>query len=273
MAGTVLLALLKWDPQVRGFLIVLTAFLILVGSVYLLLATNLGARLGFLAAGAAFAGWCAVMGWIWVFYGIGIKGEAPHWDVKEVITGELAANSGLEETANFPNGWQKLETGNPILGDATAAADKVLVPAEEEGEHGGGGAEAESHFNPVFEEADDYTLVGGYRAGGEDYFIPGGYLERSETPFRGWLHQTHYALVQVAPVIEEQDIGGPPAEPTADPTKPVTTVVMVRDLGKLRQPSALFAFAFSVAFAVLCAALHRRDKEIMAARAASTATA
>ena len=80
-----LLAALAWDPQIRGALIVVTAFVILPGSVYLLLATNTGAKLGFLIAAAGFFGWMAVMGWIWVVYGIGIKGDAPTWHVEEVV--------------------------------------------------------------------------------------------------------------------------------------------------------------------------------------------
>ena len=267
-----LLAALSWDPQVRGFLIVLVAFTILVGSVYLLLATNSGGRLGFLLAAAGFTGWCAVMGWIWVMYGIGIRGSDPHWEVKEVITGDVAANSAVEKTENFPQGWEELRPGNEILGDAAAAADATLLGSSGEGGHGGGEAAAPA-FPPVFESAEDYVHLGGYRTGGEDYWIPGGYLERNETPFKGWLHQPHYAVVQVAPVLDQPEIGGPPGEPVRDPSQPVTTVVMQRNLGNLRQPSMFFAIANSILFAVFAYVLHRRDKEIMASRVGGPATA
>ena len=267
MLGQVVAAL-SWDPQVRGFLILLTAFLILVGSVYLLLATNTGARLGFLLAAAGFTGWCAVMGWIWVMYGIGIRGDDPHWEVKEVITGDLAANSAVEETEAFPGGWEKLEPGNAILGDATAAADAVLIGADTGGAHGAGETAAPA-FPAVFESAEDYTLVGGYRTGGEDYWVPGGYLERNETPFRGWLHQPHFAVVQVQPVLDQPDLGGAPAEPVPDPAEPVTTVVMERNLGSLRLPSTLFAISNTIFFVVFVFLLHRRDKAIVASRAAA----
>ena len=273
-ASLQLIAALSWDPQVRGLLIVVTAFVILVGSVYLLLATNTGARLGFLLAAAGFTGWCALMGWIWVIYGIGIRGDDPHWEVKEVVTGELEAGSAIDKTQDFPKGWQKLEEGNPILGDAAAAADTVLLPESGAAAGGhGGGAAAAPPFPPVFESTEEFVHVGGYRAGGEDYWIPGGYLERSETPFRGWLHQPHYAVVQVQPVIPQAEIGGPPTEPVPDPTKPVTNVVMVRNLGNLRQPSMFFGLANTIAFIVLCIVLHRRDKQIMAQRAAAPAAA
>ncbi|MEA3077950.1 MAG: hypothetical protein QOF60_2858, partial [Actinomycetota bacterium] len=93
--GSTLLAALTWDPEIRGMLIVLTAFVLLPGSVYMLLATNTGAKLGFLLAAAGLTGWIAAMAWIWVVYGIGIKGPEPHWVVKEVVTGDVRANSAL----------------------------------------------------------------------------------------------------------------------------------------------------------------------------------
>lgn len=263
-----LLGALVWDPQIRGFVIVLTAFMILVGSVYLLLATNTGAKLGFLLAAAGFTGWCALMGWVWVIYGIGIKGQEPHWDVKEIVTGDVRSQSAVDKTESFPKGWEKLEVGDPLLGDAVATADRVLVP--QTGAAGHGGEEAASAFKPVFQKPSDYTLVAGYRAGGEDYFVPGGYIKRESGFFQGWLHSPHYAVVQVQPVIPPPEIGGAPPEPVADPAQPVTNVVMVRNLGSLRVPSARFAMANTLAFAVLCLTLHRRDRAVMAARAATT---
>jgi hypothetical protein len=264
-ANTVLAAF-AWDPQVRGFLIVLTAVSILIGSVYMLLATNVGARLGFLLAVAGLSGWCAVMGWIWVVYGIGIKGDEPHWVPKEIVVGSLRSGSVIKPAKTFPNAWRKLPEGDPILGDASATADKVLVPQQTSGE---GGATSDLNVPPPFEQSTDYIVEAGYDTGGEDYFLPGGHLQREKGFFEGWLHQPHYSVIQVRPVIPAADIGGVPPAPQPDPTKPPVNVVMVRDLGSLRQPSALFAFAFSVLFTVTCLALHRRDKAVMAARAAT----
>ena len=50
------------------------------GSVYLILATNLGARLGFLVALTGLAGWMFLMGIMWAIYGIGLRGKDPTWD-------------------------------------------------------------------------------------------------------------------------------------------------------------------------------------------------
>ena len=213
------------------------------------------------------------MGWIWVMYGIGIKGHEPHWEVKEVVQGDVRANSVIDDAANFPNGWEKLEEGDPILGDASAAADAVLLGSTSEGAGHGGAAAAPPKFPAVFKAATEFTHVAGYRTGGEDYWIPGGYLERNETPFRGWLHQPHYTVIQVAPTVPVEEGATAPAEPEIDKTKPVTSVVMVRNLGTLRRPSAMFATAFSILFVVLCVVLHRRDKALMASRAAAAPAA
>ena len=283
-----LLAALAWDPQIRGALIVVTAFVILPGSVYLLLATNTGAKLGFLLAAAGFTGWMAVMGWIWVVYGIGLKGDPPTWHVHEVVSGDVAERGTTDEAQGFPKGWRKLEPGDAILGDAQASADKVLAPSEDAGGHGGGEAEA-APVQPVFDSLEDYVQVGGYAKGGENFWIPGGGLATEtsignkgsnvvtklwERVKRGPFHSPHYAVIQVGPVLEvEVEEGEAPPKPTADPDEPVTSVVMVRDLGNLRFPSLMVAISMSIVFGLVANALHRRDQEIMAARRAAPATA
>ena len=71
---------ISWEPELRGMLIVIIAVVTFCGSVYLILATNLGARLGFLVALTGLAGWMALMGIIWMIYGIGLKGPEPSWE-------------------------------------------------------------------------------------------------------------------------------------------------------------------------------------------------
>ena len=45
-----------WNPEIRGILFLVVGIVVLMGSVYLLLGTNLGARLGFLVTLAALFG-------------------------------------------------------------------------------------------------------------------------------------------------------------------------------------------------------------------------
>lgn len=85
-AGNVIptLAAIQFDPHIRGILVVLVGVVVLVGSVYLLLATNTGVRNGFLIAMCALFGWNFSMGLIWWQYGIGLKGRDPSWMEQEI---------------------------------------------------------------------------------------------------------------------------------------------------------------------------------------------
>lgn len=265
-----LLAALSWDPQIRGFLIFLASVVILPGSVYLLLATNVGARLGFMLAVAGIAGWCAVMGVVWAVFGIGLRGEEPHWEIEELFTGS-AEVATVEAMEGFPNsnGWTPLAPGDKELADAQAAADKVLGPDAATGggsAHGGGGDEGLTpeerlRFPSPFKEPSDYVVVGGFRKGGDNELFT---IGRHKFFFR---HSPHYAVVQVQPVVETVvPKGGVPPRPQPDLTAPITSVVMLRNLGNLRQTPALFALCSFLVFAVTCWSLHERDKEVMRAR-------
>jgi hypothetical protein len=79
-----MLSAIAFDPAIRGILVTLVGLVVLGGSVYLLLATNMGARGGFLIAMAALTGWCFSMGIFWWIYGIGMIGRMPTWEEREV---------------------------------------------------------------------------------------------------------------------------------------------------------------------------------------------
>lgn len=258
-----ILSALEWDPTVRGLLILVAAMVVLPGSVFLLLATNVGARLGFLLALTGFFGWMTVQGLIWWVYAQGNRGEQPHWEPQEVVTGDLLEQTTVEPVVeSFPEGWEPLEVGGTVLGDAQAAADAVLASSagadDGHGAEEGGGEEEGAHFEAPFTAPTDYLLVDAYETGSDSrYFF--------------W-HEPHYTVIRVAPV-REVDVpeGAPPPTPERDPTAPVTSVVLLRDLGNVRLPPFMLFASSAVIFAVLLSILHRRDKEAMAARAAGTA--
>ena len=70
---------INWQPELRGILIVIIAVGTLCGSVYLILGTNLGARLGLLVAMAGLAGWMFLLGATWWTYSKGLLGDEPTW--------------------------------------------------------------------------------------------------------------------------------------------------------------------------------------------------
>lgn len=100
------LAALKWDPTIRGLLFPGIMIVILAGSSYVIMATNMGNRLGFLVAITALTGWMFLMSIAWLLYGIGLKGNPNHWKVQEVITGtdllKVAQYRPAEKLAGVP---------------------------------------------------------------------------------------------------------------------------------------------------------------------------
>ena len=80
-------------------------------------------------------------------------------------------------------------------------------------------------------------------------------------------HSTHYYIIQVQPALNQAGgPGGAPPRPVADAAQPVTSVIMIRDLGNLRLPQLILAAVSLLIFGISCYVLHVRDKEIMALR-------
>ena len=253
---TVLIAALElsWDPQIRGILVVAFSMAVLPGSVYLLLSTNLGTRLGFLIAMAGFWGWMTLMAIIWALYGIGYVGDSPSWHVVEAVTSESAddLSAAKVEDAHDLGTWVELPADDPSRGEAQASASAALVGDD-------------STFG-LFETESQYVVIDAYEKGGKD---PDSLLSELPGP-----HPPHWAIVQVQrAVVVEVPVGEapPPAEP--DETQPIISVVMERDLGSKRLPPVAIALASAIIFGITCNVLHRRDKAVTAARAAAAANA
>ena len=254
IATTVALSV-TWDPTIRGILVVLVAVLVLMGSGYLVLSTNLGVRLGFLVTAAAFWGWMTIMGLSWWAYGIGLKGPPPSWRVEEVLTSvrpDDTSQAALPEARDLST-WTELPEGDVIRGEAQASADAALAGEE----------------SPVaaFESTSDYITTNAYAIGGKNLESLWSRLPGPTPP--------QYAIVQVqavVPVVTLQEgqscppeakcirFGETPPKAEADRSSPVVSVIMARDLGAQRLPPALITLASAVMLGVTCNALHRRDK-------------
>ena len=248
-----LLAGISWEPNIRGALVVLTAFVLLPGTVYMVLATDTGARLGLLLALTGLFGWMSIMGVTWWVYGIGLKGPAPEWKAKEVVEGSLA-NARAPEAARFPSGWRQLPLEDPQTTEALAAADPILVPPA--------GQPGRKYFEPG-----GYVTVGAFSTGGERY---GPFHLLNFRPFNVF-HEPHLLVLQMQRSFTPPALPGQAAAaPRPDPNAPVVSVILVRDLGAVRREPALVAVSSLALFAVCASALHRRDKEAMKARAEVT---
>lgn len=280
-----LLAEFSWDPQVRGLLIVLTAVIILPGSVFLIMGTNVGARMGFLVAVAGLSGFCTMLGLLWTLNAGGLVGRQPSWKAAEIAIGPPGAalsdgTEGLPARIGEPpsNGWRELPPGDPVRGDATAAADKMLAPDNSEAPEGQ--EKKPPKFAPPYGSPSDYLQVAAYQQGGREagvWFRIRNHRFYKQGPWYdpvGWFrappNRVVITVMKAAPKLNEDDLT---EQPRPDLSEPPQTLVMVRDRGSLRFPPFVFGLFWLVVFAVTCWSLHQRDKEILARRAGGTSRA
>jgi hypothetical protein len=131
IAAFEIIAGLGWEPEIRGLLTVALGMAVLGGSVWLLLVTNTGTRLGSLIAIAGFWGWMFVMGIFWWIYGIGWVGSAPTWEVEDVFIDPSGIEvDGLQEAfvgnvADLPDGncFSDTDSFPPAGGVASISLD------------------------------------------------------------------------------------------------------------------------------------------------------
>lgn len=102
------LGAISFDNEIRGLLTVLLGSAILMGSVWLIISTNTGFRLGTLIAISAIFGWTVMMAFIWSLYGIGLQGARPTWEVQAIHIGNPSitdneANPPPEILDDLPN--------------------------------------------------------------------------------------------------------------------------------------------------------------------------
>lgn len=154
------------------------------------------------------------------------------------------------------DGWRLLPVSDRQRGDASATADAFLGP----------------DGRALFGATSDYILRDVFSFGGKprltDDSTWGRVTHKIETivEFR---HPTHYAVVQIQPVVPVEAVPGQaPATPVIDQDQPVISVVMVRDLGDKRFPAAVITVLSGALFALFASMLHRRDARIAEARSA-----
>jgi hypothetical protein len=257
-----------WEPQLRGILITIIAVMVFCGSTYLILSTNLGARLGFLVVFAALAGWLFIMGAIWWSYGKGLLGPDASWapiSGRTVLTTGTINDSGALDApvvidpnadptaaasavdAQFvKDGWRKLESSVPSYQQAGAAAGTLL---EESGALAAG----------------EFQVINVFDKGGQRSPQPFG----SRFDFLAFFHKPHYAVVEVAPLVKQRDEPGrAPAKPEIDTSRPHQYVYMIRDLGAKRKPAGFITVGSLAVFLMLCYLLHTRDRRVLANRSA-----
>lgn len=249
-----------WEPELRGLLTVIIGVVILCGSVYGIMATNMGSRLAFLVTAAGLAGWMMLMGIVWMIYGIGLRGPDPTWqpvpgagvlqDVDALgSAGVLNPNAMVPDDAEptesaeivsdtfLDQGWVVLDQASPAFGQAQASATELLV---EEGAFAAG----------------QFEIVEVFDIGGERYPKINESLD-----FIAFWHTPHYVVAEAAQYVPVRvEPGRAPARPEIDEESQRQYVYMIRDLGARRQPPAVLAIGSGLIFLALCYLLNRRDR-------------
>jgi len=304
-----IIAGISFDPGIRGILVVLVGVSVLMGSVYLLLGTNLGSRLGFLVALTGLFGWLMILTFMWWLTppAIGPRGNLPSWKPVEIyvngagdqpktnVLGELVDPSSLPKAdriladnpdlaKDFPNGFtlSDLQTNNPAVVATYLPPDSLngwkLVSAANAGE-AQAAADVELVASGVFKTTADYKKLNTWQFGGKPTLqedCPDGGIvcrvwHRISSAFQ-IKNPKHYTVVQVQQVIPQETIAGQaPPIPKADPTKPVISVVFVRDIGNERVIPFLYFVICASLFVLSAWALHNRDKTLMKNKAMAEA--
>ncbi|HQZ34976.1 MAG TPA: hypothetical protein PK020_11155 [Ilumatobacteraceae bacterium] len=255
-----------WEWELRGTLIVIMAVGVLCGSLFLILGTNLGARLGFLVALTGLAGWMFIMGAVWWTYGKGVLGPDPTWQPvasKTVIRDPAAlyevgiidarftptdspAADATEVQSILKDTWSQLNSALPSFAQAGASGSVFL---EESGAYAAG----------------EFQVVNVFEKGGER--SPTFWNDRID--FIAFFHKPHYAVVEVAPLVpQREEPGRAPARAVIDTSRPHEYVYMIRDMGSKRVPSAIICISSLVIFLTLCWMLHTRDRRVALNRSA-----
>jgi hypothetical protein len=155
---TTVLGGIAFDPHIRGVLIVLAGVLILCGSIYLILLTNIGHRVGFLVAFAGLMGWITILGLTWWLTppAIGPSGQTPSWQVLDIVRGD-PAGADEEVAHDLPNTcWSTVSLScTPPDGSETVAAGLLAQNPEWVEEAGGENATLSQILNVEPQAADD----------------------------------------------------------------------------------------------------------------------
>lgn len=249
-----------WYPTILGFLVVIFAIVLFCGSVYMLLATNLGARLGFLIAFTALMGFMVILTSLWITTASPLntlKGRIPKWEPLELVSAPTKAKTA--EVRDIESNGRKV--GAVEAANVKAAVDENLVVVEAlPGEQQSAEEQARKAEFAKFSEVTDYKVVTTYELGGSE---PNPLdFEITHTPL--------FAVVEFCEVPEPDPIKNPfgtaPPEPTCDESSENKGfLVLERDLGSLRVPPIVAWISSILLFGLGLLALHWRERDERAA--------
>jgi hypothetical protein len=252
-----------WDPTIVGILAPLSGVFLFCGSVYLLLSTNLGARLGFLVAAAALSGFMVMLSTLWLTTSTPLespKGRTAAWHLKEVI--KQTSDSKLGAVRNIDTAKGADPTDATTVRSFLDSALVKVIPAF--------GVKAPNQPFARFDQASRYLTDN-----------PGEHLTTYITGGRDHLyfwHTPEYAVVNFC-VAKQVTVpfGAKPPTPVCDASLPRQVAVLQYDFGSIRLPPVCYLFGSIVLFIISLLGLHwyemdEREREKAAKLAPMPAT-
>lgn len=260
-----------WYPTILGVLVVIAAVGLFIGTIYMLLATNLGARLGFLVTVAGLSGFMVLLSLLWLTNPSPVNtlhGRPPHWVAVESIESGDVARSKIPAVQQINE--QGHNADETAVANLKAATDETLIIPS--GENAGTTEVGATSTFAVYQDATEYLITKNQLTGGGGQF---------DVRFGdGWpwvhvsLHEPRYAVITTCktdPNLSATEVpfgDKPPTPKCADDTRQV--LVLEYDLGSLRVPPFVAFLAFGSLFALSLLGLHWRERDLQEqARAAA----
>ncbi len=220
--------------QLRGYGVAVFAVGLFCGSIYLLLATDLGGRLGFMVAFTGVTGFLMMLALIWFtnFTPLNaLHGPPPTWKVKEVV--DDPKNARITNVRQIEDKGVKLSEAEQ--GEIKASVDAAVT--------------AENGPYLLYTQVTDYVVVEAERIGG------------GKSGPLGLKHKPLHAVMSIQDKKKVEAVPGQaPPPPEVDPAAKPHYVVLERDLGALRQPPLFMAAGFGILFVVALIVMHRSER-------------
>ena len=268
-----------WYPTILGVLVVVASVALFMGTIYILLATNLGSRLGFLVTAAGLSGFMVLLSLLWLTNPSPVntlKGRIPAWKAVEAIDSGDVARSKIPAVREINEKGHDLPEAD--LANIKAAVDLNLIVNTNEltGEILAG---AEGNF-AVYEDATKYIVKRNQLTGGGEIFSQVKVSTGGSFPwFHVSLHKPKYVVVTICetdPALSATEVPfgqKPPVPKCANDARHV--LVLERDLGSLRVPPFVTFLASSILFGLCLISMHWRERDLQdqAAKVAGEAEA
>jgi hypothetical protein len=245
-----------WYPTILGFLVVIFAVVLFCGSVYVLLATNTGARLGFLLAFTALMGFGVILTSLWMTTASPLntlKGRIPSWKPLENVT--AVADAKTSAVRNIETKGRKVAPTEAA--NVKASADQALVQVQAIPS-----APQTAEQKALQAQYAKFPLVTQYMVT-STYEIGGGKPNPLDFEVT---HPPLYAVVEYCEVLTPDPVkypfGTTPPAPQCNPTSEKNGVlVLERDLGSLRVPPLVAFISALLLFGLGLLGLHWWERD------------